>query len=181
MTNNGVLRDLGEQVNNSKSKMNKECEEPNTHITAIVPKDNDVNQSSAKVNQGSASVTNEQNKQIKKQIKYAYDHTQPKVSTNFDRPTKTINPKPHVHNLVEVSDTTLTHVTLSTDQMKKPQNFIEPPLPAVTHSYATKMRAKLAEERIPIEFTPPKITTKQGLPVVVFKKEDYVIKLVSRC
>lgn len=60
-------------------------------------------------------------------------------------------------------------------------NILDPPLPKLAQSLATKLCAQKAMkfETIPIE--PPKITTKQGLPAVIFKPKDYKIKLAHRC
>lgn len=38
-----------------------------------------------------------------------------------------------------------------------------------------------AKNEIPIELSNPKITAKQGVPAVIFKKEDFVVKLAERC
>ncbi|OIT21110.1 hypothetical protein A4A49_41049 [Nicotiana attenuata] len=57
-----------------------------------------------------------------------------------------------------------------------------PPPPAtITHSYVTRLRARHEAEIKPIAFTPPKITTKQGQPAVIFKREDYMVKFANRC
>ncbi|OIT08479.1 hypothetical protein A4A49_00874 [Nicotiana attenuata] len=56
-----------------------------------------------------------------------------------------------------------------------------PPPPTVTHSYVTRLRARHAAEIKPIAFTLTKITTKQGQPAVIFKKEDYMVRFADRC
>ncbi|KAF3617626.1 hypothetical protein FXO37_34552 [Capsicum annuum] len=56
----------------------------------------------------------------------------------------------------------------------------KPPIPRVTHSLSTKMRAQEAMKAEIIHIDPLKITTKQGLLTVVFKSEDYAVKLAQR-
>ncbi|KAF3658305.1 hypothetical protein FXO38_13282 [Capsicum annuum] len=53
----------------------------------------------------------------------------------------------------------------------------EPLIPRVTHSLAMQLRAQEAMKAELIQIEPPRITTKKGLPVVVFRSEDYKIKL----
>lgn len=40
---------------------------------------------------------------------------------------------------------------------------------------------KMARTEIPIDISPPKITTKKGRPALIFKKDEYIGKLVDRC
>lgn len=44
---------------------------------------------------------------------------------------------------------------------------------------ATKLRLNQARNKVPIELSDPKITTKQGLPAVILKKEDFMVKLAT--
>lgn len=57
------------------------------------------------------------------------------------------------------------------------------PTPApytVIQTLAARLRLNQAKNETPIEFTSPKITTKQGLPTVIFNKEDFMVKLAAR-
>lgn len=50
----------------------------------------------------------------------------------------------------------------------------------VVQAYADKLRFNLAKIEVLIVLTTPIYTTKQGLPAVVFKKED-MVKLAATC
>ncbi|OIT36371.1 hypothetical protein A4A49_01970 [Nicotiana attenuata] len=66
------------------------------------------------------------------------------------------------------------------NKAKQPENPPPPP-PTVRQSYVTRLRAKQDAAMAPIEFSPPIITTKQGKPAVIFKREDYMVKFADRC
>lgn len=63
----------------------------------------------------------------------------------------------------------------------KPGQIHDPPVPRVTHFLATKLRAQEAMKAEVIHIDSPKITTKHGLLAVVFKSNDYKVKLAQRC
>ncbi|OIT07896.1 hypothetical protein A4A49_43572 [Nicotiana attenuata] len=70
----------------------------------------------------------------------------------------------------------------NTNQAKAKQPANPPPSPpTVTHSYVTRLRARHEAEIAPIQFSTPVITTKQGKPAVIFKREDYMVKFADRC
>lgn len=48
-------------------------------------------------------------------------------------------------------------------------------------SYAARLRINQAKNEIPVELTKLKYITKQGLPAVIFKKEDFMVKLAENC
>lgn len=50
-------------------------------------------------------------------------------------------------------------------------------IPWVTHSLAMKVRAQEAMKAVHIQIRPPKITTIQGLPEIVFRSMDWKVKL----
>lgn len=60
------------------------------------------------------------------------------------------------------------------DSSQKTLNSTEPPS-------STEIRARFDAKRTSIAFTPPNLTTKQGMPALIFKKEDYMVTLASRC
>lgn len=49
------------------------------------------------------------------------------------------------------------------------------------HSYATKLRVNQSKNEIPVEINSPIFTTRQGLPAMIFKKENFMINLATRC
>lgn len=51
----------------------------------------------------------------------------------------------------------------------------------IVHSYAIRLRANQDKNENPIVISNPKITTRQSLPAVIFKKEDFMVKLVAGC
>lgn len=115
----------------------------------------------------------------------------PKVSSNFDRPNISTNHQRNNANPSEPIQTNqpnqpsqanvanLPHNT-APNKTKAPISQHPPPPPIVTHSYSTRMRARQNVEIAPIEFTPPIITTKQGKPVVIFRKHNYMVKFADK-
>ncbi|KAH0781438.1 hypothetical protein KY290_001036 [Solanum tuberosum] len=63
---------------------------------------------------------------------------------------------------------------------KKSELVPEPGPFTVVQSYATRLRANQAKNEVPIELSIPKIITRQGLPAVIIKKEDYMVNLAAR-
>ncbi|OIT34028.1 hypothetical protein A4A49_17904 [Nicotiana attenuata] len=110
-----------------------------------------------------------------------------KVSTNFDKPNNSKrNHKPSTKNTEQAiqPNQQCPIITNANPQMAKAKSCTSqppPPPPTVTHSYATRLRARQEAKLEPIEFSPPKITTKQGQPAVSFKRDDYMIKFADRC
>ncbi|OIT22703.1 hypothetical protein A4A49_30027 [Nicotiana attenuata] len=114
----------------------------------------------------------------------------PKISANFDRPTNTKKTQKPPTTNNHPSTQPVKHVPLITNpnpqlsnssNQNKPAGNSPPPPPTVTHSYFTRIRARHDAEIKPIAFNPPKITTKQGQPTVIFKREDYMVKFADRC
>ena len=64
--------------------------------------------------------------------------------------------------------------------LPKPNQIPELAPYTVVHSYATKLRANQAKNEPPLEIRPHIFTTRQGLPVVIFKKDDFMNKLASK-
>ncbi|OIT18879.1 hypothetical protein A4A49_43243 [Nicotiana attenuata] len=126
---------------------------------------------------------------------YDQNHNKPvhnstlKVSSNFARPNiPRKNQKNHTkHQEKTLQPTQSNPVTTIIPQPNANQNKDKqpvnppPPSPTVTHSYVTRLRARHEAEREPISFTPPMITTKLGQPAVIFKREDYMVRVEDRC
>lgn len=113
-------------------------------------------------------------------------NTHPNILDSFHIPkhTHSFQPSANVHQSTQFYDSksaATLNQTEDTAQPYKPTNYPVPSPPTITQSHATKLRARQAAEIAPIEFTPPKITTKQGQPTVIFTKKDYMITLASRC
>lgn len=51
----------------------------------------------------------------------------------------------------------------------------------VVQTLAARLRVNQAKAETPINLANPKITTKQGMPAVIFKKDDFMVKLAARC
>lgn len=60
------------------------------------------------------------------------------------------------------------------------QDLVPEPGPYIVIQ-ATRLRINQAKNEVPIELSSPKITTKQGLPTVIFRKDDFMVKLANRC
>ncbi|TMW95980.1 hypothetical protein EJD97_008101, partial [Solanum chilense] len=98
-----------------------------------------------------------------------YQSNFPKISTNFDRPSA----KPP---------------TGKTDQnIGNPNNFpkkdqMQEPVPyTVIQTYADRLRYNQSKIGVSIKLTEPEITTKQGLPAVLYVKDEVVNDLASAC
>ncbi|TMX05308.1 hypothetical protein EJD97_025000, partial [Solanum chilense] len=98
-----------------------------------------------------------------------YQANFPKISSNFDRP---------VHRgLTEKNDPPSgnTNNFPKKDQIPKPAPY------TVIQTYADRLRYNQAKRGVSIKLTEPEITTKQGLPVVLYVKDEVVKDLASTC
>ncbi|XP_070055076.1 endochitinase 2-like [Nicotiana tomentosiformis] len=92
-------------------------------------------------------------------------NTHPNILTSFHIPKHTYSLQlfPNVHQSTQFYSTKLAttlNQTEATAQPPKPTSYPAPSPPTIIHSLVTKLRARHAAEIAPIEFTPPKITTK---------------------
>lgn len=69
----------------------------------------------------------------------------------------------------------------SSGSNKNNQQPNDPSPPTVIQYFATKLRMNQAKSKVPINRSPLKITTKQGHPAIIFKKEEFLGKLADRC
>ncbi|OIT33237.1 hypothetical protein A4A49_26417 [Nicotiana attenuata] len=113
-----------------------------------------------------------------------------KISSNFDKPNnskkhqkpaeKNSVPPVQANKQVPPAPNPSSQMNNNPTNNKQPSSSPPPP-PTITHSFVNRLRARHESKIKPIPFTPPKITTKQGQPAVVFKKEDYMVKFADRC
>lgn len=98
-------------------------------------------------------------------------------TSNFEKHTNhNHNPKQH-----SPQDTTTKVPNSASNSLPKPKLIPEPSPYTIVHSYATRLRANQAKSETAIEISKPKISTRQGLPAVIFKREDFMVKLAARC
>lgn len=57
----------------------------------------------------------------------------------------------------------------------------EPAPSTVVQSFVAKLRHNQAKTEVHIDMVTPKVTTKQGLPAVIFDMDDFMVKLVVDC
>lgn len=98
-----------------------------------------------------------------------YQHNFPKISSNFDR---NVN-----RNLVDKRD----YPVGNTDSLPKKDQIQEPAPYTVIQTYADRLRYNQSKKGVSIKLTEPEITTKQGLPAVLYVKDEVVKDLASTC
>ncbi|XP_055801305.1 uncharacterized protein LOC129870518 [Solanum dulcamara] len=106
--------------------------------------------------------------------------TYPKVSSNFDE----LVPNDQRNNLLPNQTQTRdnNNQTIQKNQFPSKKDQVPQPAPyTVIQTFATKLRLNQAKNEVPIELSTPTFTTKQGLPAVIFNKEDFMVKLAARC
>ncbi|XP_055814225.1 uncharacterized protein LOC129883626 [Solanum dulcamara] len=99
----------------------------------------------------------------------------PPISSNFQK----FNSKNSKNPVVSLTPTALPPKTKP--PTNQPTTTNHPPPPIAKQSMATRLRAKQAEPTTRIDLTPPKRVTKQGCPAIMFKREDYMIKMAESC
>ncbi|PHT27304.1 hypothetical protein CQW23_33091 [Capsicum baccatum] len=100
--------------------------------------------------------------------------TFPKISANFDKHT----PKTGQPNQIEKS----TNNAATTSVVNGKNNLVPEPAPfTVVQTYATRLRANHTKNEVPIQLVEPTLTTRQGLPAVIFDAADVMVKLADRC
>ncbi|TMW80841.1 hypothetical protein EJD97_014515, partial [Solanum chilense] len=90
-------------------------------------------------------------------------------SSNFDR---NIN-----RNMVEKNDPPL----VNSDKLHKKDQPQEPAPYTVIQTYADRLRFNQSKKDVSIRLSDPEITTKQGLPAVLYVKDEVVKDLASTC
>ncbi|TMW80675.1 hypothetical protein EJD97_016922, partial [Solanum chilense] len=89
-----------------------------------------------------------------------YQTNFPKISSNFDRPSN--------RNRMDKSDPPLGN----TDNLPKNAQIPEPAPYTVIQTYADRLRFNQSKKGVSINLSDPEITTKQGLPTVLYVKDE---------
>lgn len=98
-----------------------------------------------------------------------YQTNFPKISSNFDNP---------VHrNLVDRSE----FPSGPSDKFPKKDQIKEPAPYTVVQTYADRLRFNQSRKGVSINLSEPEITTKQGLPAVLYVKDEVLKDLASTC
>ncbi|PHT59573.1 hypothetical protein CQW23_01936 [Capsicum baccatum] len=98
----------------------------------------------------------------------------PKISTNFEKHT----PKSDHPNQWEKS----TQPAATTSATSYRNKLVPEPAPfTVIQTYAARLRANHIKNEVPIQLVEPTLTTRQGLPAVIFDTDDVMVKLADRC
>ena len=98
-----------------------------------------------------------------------YQNNFPKISRNFDRP---------VHrNIPDKNDIP----SGNTINFPEKDDIPEPPPYTVIQTYADRLRINQSKRGVSIKLSDLEITTKQGLPAVLYVKDEVVKDLASTC
>ena len=103
-------------------------------------------------------------------VRTQHYHTNfPKISSNFDR---NVNRK-----VIDKNDPPLANIDKSTkkDQPQEPAPY------TVIQTYADRLRFNQSKKDVSIRLTEPEITTKKGLPAVLYVKDEVVNDMASTC
>ncbi|KAG5582033.1 hypothetical protein H5410_052660 [Solanum commersonii] len=91
----------------------------------------------------------------------------------------------HLHNGVNEpiskNVTPLQHAHKHSHGEVKVNSIPEPTPYTIIQSYVARLRHNQSKNDIPIEFTSLVNTTKHGLPIVIFEKDDYMVKMAAKC
>lgn len=101
----------------------------------------------------------------------------PQISNNF------VKHIPNPQNKDQMSDQAPTKIppNQANQNPNKKGQIDAPSAYTVVQTLAARLRLNQAKQDSPIEIASPKITTKQGLPAVIFNRDDFMIKLGARC
>ncbi|KAH0716635.1 hypothetical protein KY285_012666 [Solanum tuberosum] len=117
------------------------------------------------------------NKQGEHSDPNSYHNAFPKISNNFERHAPQTHKNQHTNNPTPSTDETTPN---NPPQTKREQNS-EPAPYTVVQTMAARLRHNQAQQENPIELVPPKITSKQGLPAIIYDMEDFMTKLAVDC
>ncbi|KAH0776722.1 hypothetical protein KY290_008133 [Solanum tuberosum] len=107
----------------------------------------------------------------------SYHNAFPKISNNFEKNIPQNQKSQPNNNPNPSTDETTPNIT---QHAKKDQNS-EPAPYTVVQTMAARLRHNQAQQETPIELVPPKITSKQGLPAIIYDRDDYMTKLAADC
>ena len=100
---------------------------------------------------------------------YEYQANFPMITSNFDR---IVN-----RNVSEKDD----HPIGNPNSFPKKDQIPEPTPYTVIQTYADRLRYNISKRGVSIKLNEPEITTEQGLPVVLYVKDEVVKDLASTC
>ncbi|KAH0684401.1 hypothetical protein KY285_021903 [Solanum tuberosum] len=106
-----------------------------------------------------------------------YHRDFPKLSSNFDRHTNSNQQNQQIHQSNQPKETSNPHE----NQNPKQNQSVVPAPYTVVQTLAARLRHIHATQTTPIELVPPKHTTKQGQPAVIFDMDDFMNKLAVDC
>lgn len=112
--------------------------------------------------------SNRRDNETSKKQQADYHTNFPKISSNFDRQTQRGN---NEKNDPPSGNTNFP----KSDQVPEPAPY------TVIQTYADRLRHNQAKKGISIKLTEPKITTKQGLPSVLYVKDEVIKDLAAAC
>ncbi|KAK4706911.1 hypothetical protein R3W88_033531 [Solanum pinnatisectum] len=98
------------------------------------------------------------------------------LSTGDYSPNEDLHP-----NQTSYSNQTNVDTKLKEGENTKHDQITEPAPYKVVQTFAAKLRQSHAKNAAPIELVPPRHTTKQGLPAVIYDMEDFMTKLAVDC
>lgn len=104
----------------------------------------------------------------------------PRVSNNFERFVANKQGK----NQTVITDNVKQSKEGGSSDPEPKSNGAKESAPApytVVQMLAAKLRNNQEKNEVNIELNDPKITTKQGMPAVIFDKDDFMVKLAATC
>ncbi|KAG5605799.1 hypothetical protein H5410_027291, partial [Solanum commersonii] len=104
-----------------------------------------------------------------------YHNAFPKISNNFEKHVPQNQNSQHINNPNQANDQT----TPNNIQHTKKDQISGPAPYTVVQTMAARLRHNQALQETPIELVLPKITSKQGLPAVIYDMDDFMTKLAS--
>ncbi|KAH0730257.1 hypothetical protein KY289_001445 [Solanum tuberosum] len=111
------------------------------------------------------------NSNIRADQQQVYQDNFPRISSNFDKQA----PKTNTNNVR--SD----RPPVNPPNLPKTNHLAAPAPYTVVQNYADRLRYNQAKCDVPIILTAPEITTKQGLPAVLYVKEEVMRDLAAAC
>ncbi|KAH0737774.1 hypothetical protein KY290_036479 [Solanum tuberosum] len=101
----------------------------------------------------------------------------PKLSSNFDRHINSNQQNQQIHQSNQSKEPN----TANENQKTKQDPSVEPAPYTVVQTLAARIRQIHTTQITPIELIPPKHTTKQGQPAVIYDMDDFMNKLAVDC
>ncbi|TMX05673.1 hypothetical protein EJD97_012154, partial [Solanum chilense] len=153
-----VLPSNSRQAGESSSDMpiRSEIGQGNTTLTNFNSKNDGLLNDSVRINNASAR-------------NHDYHNNFPTISTNFDNPVHR-----NIPDKIDIPPG-------NANNFPKRDHIPEPAPYTVIQTYADRLRFNQSKRGVSIKLSDPEITTKQGLPAVLYVKEEVVKDLASTC